>query len=155
MSKRFTDTEKWEDPWFRNLLSDYQRFWIYILDRCDNAGVWKVDFEAAEFYLKQDCKQEELLQVFKDRVVPFDNDSRWFIPKFISFQYGELTPTCHPHQPVLKLLKIYKLEGYLKGINTFKTRQDNIRQDKKDLQPVDNSKKRVHFENCVCARCKK
>lgn len=149
MSKRFTDTEKWEDPWFRNLLTEYQIFWVYILDKVDNAGVWKVDFELAEFCLKKSLNPKELLAVFKDRVVPFDNGERWFIPKFILFQYGELQPTCHPHQPIIKLLNKYNLQDYLKGISTFKTRQDNIRQDKKrKIRPGG------HFENCECVKCK-
>lgn len=132
MSKRFTDTEKWEDPWFRNLLREYQIFWIYLLDKCDSAGVWKVDFELAEFCLKQSLNEKELSTVFKNRIKIFENGERWFIPKFITFQYGNLDETCHPHKSIFKLLRSYKLEGYLEGINTpnTRTRQDNTRQDK-------------------------
>ena len=148
MGKRFTDTEKWGDPWFRNLLQEYQVFWIYLLDNCDSAGVWKVDFEMAEFCLKQPLKEKELLVVFKDRVVPFEKGDRWFIPKFISFQYGTLDENCRPHKSVLNLLKVYKIERYLKGINTLKdkTRQDNTRQDK---DPVDCGVCKRSFEKRV------
>lgn len=152
MSKRFTDTEKWEDPWFRNLLKEYQFFWIYLLDRCDNAGVWKVDFEAAEFYLKQKCEEKEILNVFKDRVIAFDNGQRWFIPKFITFQYGLLDEACRPHNSVINLLKgfglINRLSTEIKGIHTLKDKT-KTRQDK------DKTKISGHFEGCICARCRK
>ena len=140
MAKRFTDTEKWEDPWFRNLLREYQVFWIYLLDKCDAAGVWKVDFEMAEFCLKQNnLNEQELTRVFKDRIKIFDGGKKWFIPRFISFQYGELDEFCNPHKSIFKLLRSYKLEGYLEGINTPKnktrTRQDYTRQEKERVLP--------------------
>jgi len=122
MAKRFTDSEKWEDPWFRNLLPEYQRFWIYLLDKCDASGVWKVDFEMADFCLKQPVKEKEMLAVFKDRIRVFDHGEKWFIPRFISFQYGTLDERCNPHKSVFKLLRSYKMEGYLEGINTPKNK---------------------------------
>lgn len=148
MAKRFTDSEKWEDPWFRNLLKEYQLFWIYLLDRCDAAGVWKVDFEAAVFYLKQNCDEKELMTVFKDRIVVFDNGERWFVPKFIKFQYGNLEESCRPHKSVLNLLSFYKIEGYLKGIHTLKDKDKT-----KTIQ--DKTKTSGHFDGCICARCRK
>jgi len=41
MAKRFTASEKWEDLWFSELSNKYKLFWIYLLDKCDNAGVWE------------------------------------------------------------------------------------------------------------------
>lgn len=155
MAKRFTDTEKWEDPWFRNLLREYQMFWVYMLDKCDAAGVWKVDFELAEFNLKQtfdDKNQQELKRVFKDRIKVFEGGERWFIPKFISFQYGELDEFCNPHKSIFKLLRGYKIEGYLEGINTPKTRQDkNKTIEDKTRKPVKGA---GHFDGCPCPKCK-
>lgn len=149
MAKRFTDTEKWGDPWFRNLLPEYQRFWIYLLDRCDTAGVWEVDFEVVEFFLKQKYSEKEIINLLKGRIVIFDNQKKWFIPKFISFQYGRLDPFCNPHKSIFKLLSSYKLEGYLEGINTSNTRQDKTIQDKDKTRTVG------HFENCKCPKCRK
>lgn len=148
MAKRFTDTEKWGDPWFRNLLREYQIFWIYLLDQCDAAGVWKVDFEQAEFFLKQNLNDKELITVFKDRIIIFDEGNRWFIPKFITFQYGHLDANCRPHKSVLNLLSTYKLERYLKGMDTLKDKDKT-----KTIQ--DKTKTTGHFSGCVCARCRK
>ena len=41
MAKRFTDTEKWKDEWYTELSSDYKIIWQYLLDTCDNAGIYK------------------------------------------------------------------------------------------------------------------
>lgn len=126
MAKRFTDTEKWGDPWFRNLLREYQIFWIYLLDSCDSAGVWKVDFEMAEFCLKATINPKEIQKAFEDRIISFDGGARWFVPRFISFQYGTLDDNCRPHRSVLNLLKTYKIERYLKGIDTLKDKTKTI-----------------------------
>ena len=40
MAKRFTATEKWDDPFFCNLEAKYKLAWIYLLDKCDNAGIY-------------------------------------------------------------------------------------------------------------------
>lgn len=137
MSKRFTDTDKWKDPWFRKLPFNYQRFWIYLLDSCDQSGVWQVDFELVEFFLRESFDMKETTQIFHERIHIFDDGKKWFIPKFISFQYGVLNDLCRPHAFVLKLLDKYKLKGYLKGISTLKDKDKDIDKDKdKDKKGV-------------------
>lgn len=128
MAKRFTATDKWEDVWFSGLSNPQKLFWIYLLDKCDSAGIWEKNFNAASFFLgfkiaETDCD-------FLEGKVFNVNGSKWFIPNFIDFQYGELTPNCKPHIPILKTLERYNLKGYPKGINTPNTRQDKTRQDK-------------------------
>jgi hypothetical protein len=110
MSKRFTDTEKWNDPWFRKLPSEYKLLWLFILDMCDVAGVWKADVELAghyimgrwDFYKKDECKK-----FLGDRIYSFgEGDSeRWFVEKFIKFQYIELSPDSKPHNKIINILK--------------------------------------------------
>jgi hypothetical protein len=51
MAKRFTDSEKWNRPWFRKLPTKYKLLWLYILDHCDMSGVWYVDFELASMMI--------------------------------------------------------------------------------------------------------
>lgn len=130
MAKRFTDTDKWQDPWFRKLPSKYQRFWIYLLDRCDNAGVWEVDFELTEFFLQEKFDPTETALVLTERIHVFNEGRKWFIPKFITFQYGHLEEACRPHAFVLKLLKGYGLKDYLKGIQTLKDKDKDKNKDK-------------------------
>lgn len=118
--KRFTDTAKWEDKWFRKLPLPMKAFWIFLCDRCDLCGVWKVDLELAEFIIGAKLPLEEIKAHFGDRIQDLPGD-RWFISKFIEFQYGDLSPDCRPHQAVIKGLNAYSI-GYAKGILTLPDR---------------------------------
>ncbi len=142
--KRFTDTDKWKDPWFRKLSVDYKNLWQYITDNCDNAGVWKPDFELASFCIGQSIEHEEALDLFnqdKERIKVLDN-GKWYITDFISFQCGELKEKCKPHAHVLSLLKKHNLyERYAKGIHTLKEKDKDKDQDI-DQEKEEEKKKR-------------
>ena len=89
MSKRFTDTKKWDDPWFAELPSKYKLFWLYLLDECDHAGVWKVNFRKAQFMIGESLEQAEVFRYLSDRIKKID-ETYWLVLKFIDFQYGVL-----------------------------------------------------------------
>lgn len=106
MNKRFTDKDIWEDPWFRRLPCLYKEFWRFLCDKSDPAGVWKVDLEAARFFLGEDISEKRALEAYndgKERVEVLD-PGKWWLPGFISFQYGELSPNCNYHRPVYDAL---------------------------------------------------
>lgn len=52
MSKRFTETEKWDDQWFRSLGPSTKLVLFFLRDRCDAAGFWEIDIEALEHFCK-------------------------------------------------------------------------------------------------------
>lgn len=141
MSKRFTDTDKWSDPWFRKLPSAYQKLWLLILDKCDNAGFWKVDIDLASFMVNEKLDIENAKKHLVGRIEEIESD-KWFIPKFIEFQYGELNPACYPHRPIIKTLEKYKklgyLLGYFKGINTLQEKEKEKDCINSDLKTVDD-----------------
>lgn len=87
MAKRFTDSEKWKDPFFEELTKDLKLAWLYLLDDCDHAGIWKKSIKRLNFSLDTNFTEEDLLKAFNDRIVILNAD-KWFIPKFITFQYG-------------------------------------------------------------------
>jgi len=93
VAKRFTDTEKWADKWLRELPVHLKLFWIYICDRSDHAGIWKVDMPLASFQIGEQITEGEALLAFEGRVFPTADGSLWVIPKFIRFQYGQLVLT--------------------------------------------------------------
>jgi len=104
MPKRLTDTEKWSDEWFMNLLPEEKLFFLYILDNCDHAGFWKVNVRLASFQIGVKVEDSALLGIFGNRIVELKD--RWFIPKFIDFQYrGRLNPSDQVHKSVIKLLE--------------------------------------------------
>jgi len=112
MAKRFTATEKWDDPFFCNLEAKYKLAWIYLLDKCDNAGIYDVNIKALSFFVGFDFNEDDLLSVFDGRIEKIKNGNKWFIPKFIEFQYGALRHECYPHRPVIeKLSKLGLLEN--------------------------------------------
>lgn len=86
-TKRFTDAEKWKDPFFENLSNDMKIVWIYLLDDCDNAGIWKVSLKRLNFHCNTDLTENELLEIFSERLFKIKNDT-YIIPKFIGFQNG-------------------------------------------------------------------
>lgn len=109
MAKRFTDTDKWKKPFIKSLAPEYKLLWFYITDDCDHAGIWNVDLEVASFRIGYDFKIEEVEKVFAGKIVPFDNNSKWFLPSFIEFQYGELSEKNRAHESVLRQLNKYGL----------------------------------------------
>ena len=72
MAKRFTDTTKWNKPFIRGMKAPYKLLWIYILDECDHAGIWQVDFEVAEIKIGEKLNKETALNFFKDKIIAFD-----------------------------------------------------------------------------------
>jgi hypothetical protein len=107
MAKRFTDTDKWKKKFLRGLQAPYKLLWLYILDECDHAGVWIVDFDVARLRLDEDVFEDEALKAFGDKIFKIDNGERWLILDFIEFQYGKLKETNNAHISVIKTLKKY------------------------------------------------
>ena len=87
MAKRMSETEKWKDPWFSNLTNNERIAWLYLLDDCDNAGVWQFNIRALNFHCNTNFTEEELISIFSERFVKISSD-RFFIIKFCEFQYG-------------------------------------------------------------------
>jgi ABC-type antimicrobial peptide transport system permease subunit len=114
MAKRFTDTNKYRKKFFRSLPGAYKLLWDYLYHDCDHAGIWIVDFEIAQTYLGKDMpisfsEAEARFNSDEIRVIPFDNDKKWFIPSFITFQYGKLSEKNRAHNNVIEILKKFSL----------------------------------------------
>lgn len=108
MPKRFTASEKWDDPWFRRLSLEMKLFWIFLLDRCSSAGIWDADLDLAAFYLGTHPTMAEVKNTFDGRIVGLP-DGKWFIPKYISFQYGQLSMTNPAHRGAIATLRKYNM----------------------------------------------
>lgn len=114
MAKRFTDTNKYRKRFFRSLPGAYKLLWDFLYHDCDHAGIWIVDFEIAQQFVGKDMpityeQAEELFNNDEIRVIPFDNDKKWFIPSFITFQYGKLSEKNRAHASVIQMLKKFNL----------------------------------------------
>lgn len=132
--KRFTETEKWNDPWFRKLTPGQKLVWFYLCDRCDNAGVIDLDREMGEFLIGHAVKWDDILESFGHRIEILENGKLW-ITTFLEFQVGELSSDCKPHQHINRLLLKHGIssrvsKGYSKGIHTHKEKDKDKEEDK-------------------------
>ena len=57
VAKRFIDTNIWNKQWFRQLELKRKLLWLYITTKCDHAGIWDADFEAASFFYRRKCNR--------------------------------------------------------------------------------------------------
>lgn len=106
MAKRFTDTDKWDRPWFRNLPNQYKLLWCFVLDKCDIAGVWYVDMEMASFQIGTKLDKTKAESVFEKQIE--SRGERWLIRDFIGFQYGSLEASNKIYKNVIAKLNVFK-----------------------------------------------
>lgn len=117
MPKRFTDTEKFNDPWYRRLTILQKVIWEYLLAECNHAGILeKLDLDLMTFKIGEQITIENL-KTFDNRIV-FINEETLFIPKFIKFQYGELNPKNKVHASILKEFKKWDIQAPFKPLSS-------------------------------------
>ena len=142
MSKRFTETAKWADPWFRALTAKQKCLWLWLCDNCDCAGVVpEVDWGLVSFQIGEPCTADDLAS-FGDRIASCERG--FWIRKFVAFQWGYISAD-HPSMPqrgVIKALEragiplekaIESLsKGFPKGLETLKDKDKDKDKDKKE-----------------------
>ena len=151
MAKRFTDTNKWDKLWYRKLPPEYKCLWDYLFTKCDVAGIYDVDIGLASFIIGVEFQYDIIIKTFKDQIQVI-NENKWWLIKFVDFQYGELSENCKPHQAVIKRLKKYNLKGYTKGIEISNTLKDK---DKDKVKDKDIEQRAEAFINKACAEALK
>jgi len=105
MPKRFTETAKWDDPWFLDLSSGAKLLWLYLVDKCDNSGVIELHQRKTVFETGLDLNSiDDLLIELKTRINEF-TPGKIHIRGFVDFQYGELKESSNLHKSVLKLIE--------------------------------------------------
>jgi uncharacterized phage protein (TIGR02220 family) len=141
MAKRLTATEKWNDPWFCELKPTDKLFWIYLIDNCNHAGIWQVNWPLAHFHLGEFIFNEN---PFNGRIVKL-SEEKWFIPKFVEFQYGTLRDNNPAHISVIRLLTDNGLMKYIQGDGRRLLFSDKI----------SNQKRKEVFNECdgKCVYC--
>ena len=133
--KRFTSTLKWTDPWFRRLSGSAKMLWYYALDHCDHIGIVELDLDLVSHDCGIKCNDKSVAEL-GDRIQPIGSN-RYFIPKFIGFQYGKLSTACRPHEKVIEAINTHGLvltpSGYrypvskeLKGIDRVSEVQERV-----------------------------
>lgn len=115
MARRFTDTEKWKDDWWGALSNDHRLVWLYLVDSCSIAGIWKKDFRGLNFNCNTNLNEEDFLKVFGSRVI--DKGHYFFIPKFVFYQCPKGLNSNKPAiVSIVKELKQYNLTGIIQQL---------------------------------------
>jgi hypothetical protein len=107
MSKRYTDTEIWDEDWFIDLEGPYQLFWFYVKDRCDHAGFWRPNFKRFEQISGHKIHKDKFLELAnheKQRIIVLDN-GKWFLVNYISFHYSVLNLKNRFHNSVYETFR--------------------------------------------------
>ena len=151
MAKRFIDTKIWDKAWFRKLSTKNKLVWIYLLGKCDHAGIWDADWELAEFIIGETVTYEELPDIIKDKMKYIEGEDQYFIPSFIDFQYGELKEHSKPHKSVIKRLTDKNL---LKGLKRVTITPKDKDKDKDKVKVKDKTKDKETREKDFMAKCK-
>lgn len=101
--KRFTESTKWDDPWFRQLPAAAKLLFLWLVDKCDGAGIIDADIGLASFQIGMKIN-DDTLALLGERITRLDN-GKIILTKFIKFQHGELSRECKAHNPVFKSLE--------------------------------------------------
>ena len=110
MAKRFITTSMWEKPNWRKLPVRLKVVWFYLISKCNHAGIWECDIDLLSFQIGEDYTLDEIMEAFGSQIVEL-GDNKYFLSKYISFQYGVLNPSVRVHQSVIKLLKKHNIQN--------------------------------------------
>ena len=152
---RYTDAEKWKDVWFSELSNDEKLVWLYILDDCDHAGIWKVNLRLLNFNCNTSYTLTELYEFLNERVSIL-SEEKWWIKKFCEFQYG-VDFLEKQSKPIISAIKILIKEGLIeensKGMLTLTKELDKSivvakdkDQDKDQDQYKEKAKDKVQYK---------
>lgn len=143
MAKRFTATEKWDKAWFRKMSPRHKALWQFLIDRCDQAGMWEIDFDSASHFINDVTPiTKDDIKVFGSRVEMYSSEKLWIVD-FVSFQCGELSERSPAHKPIFKLLKKYNLLNRV--LDTLSNRVQEIEKEiEKELEPEKEEEKETY-----------
>jgi len=112
MSKRFTETSKWSDPWFRALNPTRKALYQWMLDNCDCGGVLpEIDWALASFQIGAPVSEADLI-AFDGRIEPCGKG--YWLTKFVAFQVGYIDPE-RPSMPQRGVIKALDRAGISLG----------------------------------------
>jgi hypothetical protein len=133
MAKRFIDTDLFRKPFMRSLEAPYKALWIYLLCECDHAGIWVVELDVAQIRMGMKLDPAKAIEKMGGAVIPIDEGRKWFLPDFVTFQYGTLNPANRVHASVLERLSASGIDPENKPLaSPFQGAKDKEKE--KDIQ---------------------
>ena len=106
MAKRFTDTEKWKDPWFRKLSAESKVLFNYFCDDCDLAGFLQQDDDA--FCFLTGIPREKINDCYLELLKSITVKDGWiWVKNFLRHQKNlPLNPQNNAHKHIIGILNI-------------------------------------------------
>mgnify|MGYP003134504963 FL=1 len=153
MAKRYFDTDIWKKKWFRSLSPKYKSSWWYLISQCDHAGFFDPDIDIMSIFVGEKLDETELMETFSSRIEYLEN-GKWFIPKFIQFQYkvshpDELNLSNRVHKSVYERIEKYSYlfrpiddptKGHVRVMQGSSKKMEGSKDKDKDKDKVFNTK---------------
>lgn len=122
MAKRFSESTRWDDAWYRGLKPILKNFWDFLCMRPDAAGVWKPDWQDIKFRVGGRIDPDEALEKLnegKNRINVLNN-GYWQVLGWVQFQFGEnLNEKIGQHKAAVLLITKYVPFGYLENPESY------------------------------------
>ena len=119
MARRFSDTEKWENPKFRTLPPELKALYFWMLDTWPHNGFRHLDLGLCSFQVGFDVS---LSHVEMTGFRLFTNGERFFFPAFVLSNqsvamFCELNPANKAHQGILKAISEEGLSEFCEALD--------------------------------------
>jgi len=104
---RFTAPEKWNDEWFSNLKPIEKLLFLYLVDRCDNAGFFEINkrFDAFLIGITEDEFLVNLRAIKKTYIASIDGRKIW-LKNYLFYQKNlPLNPDNNAHKQIISFIK--------------------------------------------------
>lgn len=133
MSKRFTETNIWNEDWFLEMPKNYKLLYFFVKDNCDHAGIWRPNVRLFEAMIEDKVDLKKAFEYFnngKERIYILDC-GKWFIIDFFVFQYGcTFNPLNRVHKSIENIYN--QLNINLTSIRGLKDLKDGVKDKDKD-----------------------
>lgn len=103
--KRFSETDKWKDPWFRKLSAVEKLVFLYLIDNCNNAGFCELDPEIMATHIG--CSEADFEGALKGLSRGIVGAGGWvWVKNFLKHQKNlVLNPENPAHRQIIGFLK--------------------------------------------------
>lgn len=150
MAKRFTDSEKFRDTWYRKLTPVQKCIWEYMLSECSIAGILNFDLDAMSFQIGEEITEKDLVP-FENKIF-FIKEDVVFIPAFVVFQNGKrLNPAIGAHRAIIKQLEENDIDPITLAIKNkdleIESRPSMLRGSIEGLPSIGNGNSNIYNKN--------
>jgi hypothetical protein len=122
---RFTETRKWDDPWFRALSPSAKLLFIFVAENCNNAGFYELDTGAIAF--KTGLTEAEIGGALEGLRRGIKGASGWlWLRQFLKHQKNDPLKQENPaHRQIIALLseqvqRFARCQEFQQSIATYK-----------------------------------